>query len=122
MTPPKKPVETPPAKKPRKKAALKPPPVVEVLVPPANVIEATRTYVAALPPSIRGSVLALTALHLADVLTKTDAARDSATIAKELRACLEDLSKAVGNAADKSDKVDEIAKKRAERQAKLGMK
>lgn len=121
MTPPKKPVETPP-KKPRKKAAPKPPPVVEVLVPPANVIEATRTYVAALPPSIRGSVLALTALHLADVLTKTDAARDSATIAKELRACLEDLSKAVGNAADKSDKVDEIAKKRAERQAKLGMK
>ena len=118
MTPVKKQPVVPPTKKPRKKAAPKP----EVKVVPASVIEATRKYVDELPPSLRGSVLALTALHLADVLTKTDAARDSATIAKELRACLEDLAKAVGNAADKSDKVDEIAKKRAERQAKLGMK
>ena len=87
MTTPKKAAPKSPVKKPRKKAVPKPKPVVLEVVP-TNVLEAVQLEVASLPVSLRGSALALTALHLGDVLTKTDSARDVATIAKELRACL----------------------------------
>ena len=117
MARPPKPI-APPVKKPRKKAAPKP--VVPEVVP-VNVLEAVQREVASLPASLRGSALALTALHLGDVLTKTDSARDVATIAKELRACLEDLAKAFGNAGDKGDAVDDIKAQREKRRAKAGM-
>ena len=116
MARPPKPV-APPVKKSRKAA---PKPLVQEVVP-ANVLEAVQREVASLPPSLRGSALALTALHLGDVLTKTDSARDVATIAKELRACLEDLAKAFGNAGDKGDAVDDIKAQREKRRAKAGM-
>lgn len=116
MARPPKPV-APPAKKPRKAA---PKPLVREVVP-VNVLEAVQREVASLPASLRGSALALTALHLGDVLTKTDSARDVATIAKELRACLEDLAKAFGNAGDKGDAVDDIKAQREKRRAKAGM-
>ena len=120
MTTPKNPAPKSPVKKTRKKAAPKPKPVVLEVVP-VNVIEAVQREVASLPVSLRGSALALTALHLGDVLTKTDSARDVATIAKELRACLEDLRDARGLAGDKSDAVDEIAARREKRRATAGM-
>lgn len=121
MTTPKKSAPKSPVKKPRKKApSVRDVPVVPEVVP-ANVLEAVQREVASLPVSLRGSALALTALHLGDVLTKTDSARDVATIAKELRACLEDLRDARGLAGDKSDAVDEIAARREKRRATAGM-
>ena len=116
---PKTPLK-PPAKKPRKKAAPKPPEVIAPLLP-STVIEAVRRHVDGLPQSLKGSALAVTALHLAEVLTSTSAARDAATLAKELRACLEDLTKAQSLAVDKADAVDEIKAARDKRRAKAGM-
>ena len=119
---PKTPLK-PPAKKPRKKAAPKLPPELPPELPPlpSTVIEAVRRHVDGLPQSLKGSALAVTALHLAEVLTSTSAARDAATLAKELRACLEDLTKAQSLAVDKADAVDEIKAARDKRRAKAGM-
>ena len=107
---PKKPGASP------KKSSPPPTPVV-----PKSVIEAVRREVALLPLSLQGSALALTALHLGEVLTSTDSARDAATIVKELRATLADLSAAVGSAIDKADAVDEIKRQRDKRRLKVGM-
>ena len=92
-----------------------------VIDAPHSVIEAVRLEVLALPVSLRGSVLALTALHLAKILTETDAARDSAPLARELRAVLTDLAAAVAGAADKNDAVDELQGRRQARRALSGM-
>ena len=105
--------------KPRKPVAKKP--AVEAPASPLSVSEAVRIEVLALPLSLRGSVLALTAVHLAKILTETDAARDSAALARELRAVLTDLAAARANAVDKHDMVDEIGARRQKRRAQSGM-
>lgn len=126
MTSPNKPIKKsapkkPVVKKPRVKKVAPPPLEVPAIPAPASVIEAVQREVDSLPVSVRSSALALNALHLARVLTQTDAARDSAAISKELRATLGEIRDAVGNAADRSDALDEIKAQREKRRAKAGM-
>ncbi len=88
---------------------------------PESVAAAVKAEVDALPLSLQSSALALTAIHLADILTQTTAARDSASLAKELRAVLADIKIAKANALDSRDSVDELGERRKNRRTAAGM-
>jgi hypothetical protein len=66
----------------------------------------------AMPANVRDSTLAEVARALADVLDQGCGARDAASVAKEMRACLADLRERAEAVPDEGDPIDGLAQRR----------
>lgn len=81
-----------------------------------SALDAVRRDVERLPVEHRDGGLAAVALRLARTLDSDLDPRDEATIGRELRACLTELSK-LAPAQPQRDALDELERRRADRRA-----
>ncbi|GGN40496.1 hypothetical protein FHR83_007025 [Actinoplanes campanulatus] len=68
-----------------------------------------------MPAAVQSSTLAAVARNLADVLDEGCGARDSAAVAKEMRAALTDLRAMADAAPEEADPIDDLSRRRVDR-------
>lgn len=72
---------------------------------------------AGMPERVQASTLAAVARTLAGQLDEGIGARDAASVAKEIRACVADLRVMADMVPEEADPIDELARRKAARQS-----
>lgn len=81
------------------------------------VLAALESDLRGMPARVQASTLAAVARALADQLDEGIGARDAASVAKEIRACVADLRVMAEMVPEESDPIDELARRKAARQS-----
>lgn len=83
----------------------------------AAVLAALEVDLRAMPQRVRESTLAAVARSLAEQLDEGIGARDAASVAKEIRACVADLRVMADMVPEEADPRDELARRKLARQS-----
>ena len=78
---------------------------------------ALESDLAGMPERVQASTLAAVARTLAGQLDEGIGARDAASVAKEIRACVADLRVMADMIPEEADPIDELARRKAARQS-----